>query len=249
MVLYTKRKLYWVLIMGNLRITLCEDEELFAKALADEIRAFFSERKIPVDLIWHGSGEALKKSLSEAPDLLFMDIELGDADGVELVRSIRGDYPNLPVIFLSGLEERVLDGFDVKAFYFLFKRNYTERLSGILEKFLSEYFYAARIMVKEKEGVRVLSRQEICYVEAEDRSTKIHTQDGVFYDSDSFHAFVKQLPAEVFIEVYHCLCVNVDHISRVDADSLLLDSGETVPVSRRKRKSVVEAVMKRLVAG
>ena len=34
--------------MGNLRITLCEDEKLFAKALADEIRAFFSERKIHI---------------------------------------------------------------------------------------------------------------------------------------------------------------------------------------------------------
>jgi len=235
--------------MEKIRIILCEDEELFAKALADEIRAFFSERKIPVDLVWHGSGASLQNSLTEAPDVLFMDIELGDADGVDVVRGIRGKYPNLPVIFLSGMEERVLDGFDVKAFYFLFKRNYRELLSGILEKYLAEYFYAARIMVKEKEGVRVLSRQEICYVEAEDRSTKIHTAEGVFQDSDTFHTFVKQLPAELFIEVYHCLLVNVDHISRVDADSLLLDSGETVPVSRRKRKSVVEAVMKRLVAG
>jgi len=235
--------------MGDLRIVLCEDEEKFAKALAGEIRAFFSERKIPVDLMWHGSGASLRKGLTEEPDLLFMDIELGDTDGVEEVRGIRGKYPNLPVIFLSGLEERVLDGFDVKAFYFLFKRNYRERLSDILEKFLAEYFYAARIMVKEKEGIRVLSRQEICYVEAEDRSTKIHTAEGVFHDSDNFHSFVKQLPADLFIEVYHCLQVNVDHISRVDADSLLLDTGETVPVSRRKRKNVALAVMKRLVAG
>lgn len=235
--------------MGNLKITLCEDEELFAKALAGEIRAFFSEHKIPVELVWYGNGTSLQKSMAEAPDLLFMDIELGDADGVELVRSIRMSHPNLPIIFLSGMEERVLDGFDVKAFYFLFKRNYRERLFGILEKFLSEYFYASRIMVKEKEGVRVLSRQEICYVEAENRSAKIHTAEGVFHDSDTFHAFVKQLPEELFIEVYHCLCVNVDHISRVDADSLLLDTGETVPVSRRKRKSVVDAVMRRLVAG
>ena len=53
----------------------------------------------------------------------------------------------------------------------------------------------------------------------------------------------------MFVEVYHCLYVNVDHISRVDADSLVLDNEETVPVSRRKRKSVVSSVMKRLVAG
>lgn len=236
--------------MGNLRITLCEDEELFAKALEQEIRAFLACKEIEAEINWCGSRQKLQEALAKGlqPDLLFMDIELGDGDGVELVRELREKNRELPVIFLSALEERVLDGYDVKAFYFLFKKDYTTRLPGILEKYLKEYFYASRIMVKEKEGVRVLSRQEICYVEAEDRSTKIHTQNGVFYDSDGFHAFVKQLPADVFIEVYHCLYVNVDHISRVDADSLLLDTGEEVPVSRRKRKSVVEAVMKRLVA-
>ena len=237
--------------MGNLRITLCEDEELFARALEKEIRAFLACKEIEADINWCGSRQKFQAALAKGqqPDLLFMDIELGDGDGVELVRELKEKNRELPVIFLSALEERVLDGYDVKAFYFLFKKDYTTRLPGILEKYLKEYFYASRIMVKEKEGVRVLSRQEICYVEAEDRSTKIHTQNGVFYDGDSFHAFVKQLPADMFIEVYHCLYVNVDHISRVDADSLLLDTGEEVPVSRRKRKSVVEAVMKRLVAG
>ena len=237
--------------MGNLRVTLCEDEELFAKALAEEIRAFLACKEIEADITWCGSRQKLQEALAKGqqPDLLFMDIELGDGDGVELVRELKEKNRELPVIFLSALEERVLDGYDVKAFYFLFKKDYTGRLPGILEKYLKEYYYAARIMVKEKEGVQVLSRQEICYVEAEGRSTKIHAQDGVFNDSDSFHVFVKQLPADVFIEVYHCLYVNVDHISRVDADSLLLDTGEEVPVSRRKRKSVVDAVMKRLVAG
>lgn len=236
--------------MGKLRITLCEDEELFAKALTKEIGAFFAYHKIEAECNWCGSGRKLREVMREdrLPELLFMDIDLGDADGVELVREIRRKHPNIPVIFLSGMEERVLDGYDVKAFYFLFKKDYVNRLPGILKKYLEEYYYADRIVVKEREGVRVLSRQEICYVEAEERSTKIHTRDGVFYDGETFHSFVKQLPEQVFIEVYHCLQVNVDHISRVDADTLLLDTGEVVPVSRRKRKNVISAVMKRLVA-
>lgn len=233
-----------------MRIILCEDEELFARTLAKEIGIILKKQDIEPQITWCGSRERLLTELKDKqePDLLFMDIDLGTSDGVEVVREIRKEYPGLPVVFLSGMEERVLDGYDVKAFYFLFKRDYTTRLPVILEKYLEEYLYANRILVKEREGVRVLLRQEICYVEAEERSTKIHTACGVFYDSETFHSFVKQLPADIFIEVYHCLYVNVDHISRVDADSLLLDTGEVVPVSRRKRKSVVAAVMKRLVA-
>jgi len=236
--------------MGEIRILLCDDEEGFARSLGKEIHTFFTGKGIVPEITWCGSGERLKQELSEhsAPDLLFMDIDLGTADGVNVVKELRAEQPGLPVIFLSGLEERVLDGYDVKAFYFLFKRDYGSRLVGVLERFLSEYFYAGRIAVKDGAGIKMFSLQEICYVEAEGRSTKLHTASGMFFHNEALSGFVKQLPGELFIEVYHCLYVNVDHISRVDADSLLLDTGEEVPVSRRKRKSVVEAVMKRLVA-
>ena len=65
--------------------------------------------------------------------------------------------------------------------------------------------------------------------------------------AEPMHSFAKKLDKEIFAEVYHCIYVNVDYVCRVDADSLLLDNGVVIPVSRRKRKEVMTAVMKRLV--
>ena len=61
---------------------------MFAKALAEEIRAFLACKEIKAEINWCGSRQKLQEALEKGlqPDLLFMDIELGDGDGVELVR-------------------------------------------------------------------------------------------------------------------------------------------------------------------
>ena len=74
-----------------------------------------------------------------------------------------------------------------------------------------------------------------------------HTETGEMHTAEPMHSFAKKLDKEIFAEVYHCIYVNVDYVCRVDADSLLLDNGVVIPVSRRKRKEVMTAVMKRLV--
>lgn len=233
-----------------MRIIICEDDAAFAKALCSEIKTFFDEHKIEAEITWYDNGNMLLEDFDnqKVPDLIFMDIDLGSLDGVEVIKKTRKQNQDVPVIFLTAMEGRVLDGYDVKAFYFLYKKDYADRLKSVLERYVKEYINLKRIMVKDKEGLRLFKVQEICWVEAEERSTIIHTNSGTFTDTDSISSFVKQLPEEFFIEVYHCLYVNVDYISRVDQDSLLLENGETVPVSRRKRKSVLSVVMKRLVA-
>ena len=88
---------------------------------------------------------------------------------------------------------------------------------------------------------------KIYWVESEDRETVLHTETGEMHAAEPMHSFAKKLDKEIFAEVYHCIYVNVDYVCRVDADSLLLDNGVVIPVSRRKRKEVMTAVMKRLV--
>ena len=216
-----------------MNIILCDDERNFAEALREEIKNFFDNKSMQVNITWYGSGEELLKAFEGEKsdvDLLFMDIDLGAYDGVSIVRGFREQGKSFPVIFLSAMEDRVLDGFEVKAFYFLYKKDYKNRLHEILEKYLN-----------------VIYMNKIYWVESEDRETVLHTETGEMHAAEPMHSFAKKLDKEIFAEVYHCIYVNVDYVCRVDADSLLLDNGVVIPVSRRKRKEVMTAVMKRLV--
>lgn len=231
-----------------MRIVMCEDEAGFAGELKKEIEAFFKEQGTECDIVHCESGAQFRETMGQnrLVDLLFMDIHLGDADGVELARELGKNNIKIPTVFLSSMEERIAEGYDVNAFHFLFKRNYKEKLTALLLRFVKEVYQRKTIVLQEHDTAVMLNFTEIYYVESDNRNTAIHTAVSAYQEKSSIQNFAKQLPEELFIEVYHSLYVNIDHIRKVEADSLVLDNDKELPVSRRKRKQLMAAVMRRI---
>lgn len=231
-----------------MNICICEDEKSFADRLYQTLKSLLADRVKDLHVKHFPSGNSFRKNLSEieTSDLLFMDLQLPDADGVELVKLLRDHGCKIPVIFLTGLEDRIVEGYDVNAFHYLFKRNFEEKLPAVLDRFLKEIYLCSEISIKSKGLVMLLNPSDIYYVDADKRNTAVHTASDIFTETTSIQAFAALLPADIFIEVYHALYVNVDHVTKLDSDSLTLDNNETVPVSRRKRKELMSAIMKRV---
>ena len=86
-----------------MNIILCDDERNFAEALREEIKNFFDNKSMQVNITWYGSGEELLKAFEGEKsdvDLLFMDIDLGAYDGVSIVRGFREQGKSFPVRWL-----------------------------------------------------------------------------------------------------------------------------------------------------
>lgn len=229
-------------------LVICEDEPEFAAGLAKELEAIFAQKQVKCRICHCPGGEELRAVVrqEEPIDLLFMDIHLGDADGVELVKELNCGNVKIPTIFLSSLEDRVAEGYDVSAFHFLFKRQYKEKLPVLMERFLNELYQNKSIVLQHHDSMVMLNFTEIYYVEPENRNTAIHTAVSCYQEKSSIQNFAKQLPMELFIEAYHSLYINIDHIRKVNMDSVVLDNDKELPVSRRKRKLLMTAVMRRI---
>ena len=165
---------------------------------------------------------------------------------MELVKELNCGNVKIPTIFLSSLEDRVAEGYDVSAFHFLFKRQYKEKLPVLMERFLNELYQNKSIVLQHHDSMVMLNFTEIYYVEPENRNTAIHTAVSCYQEKSSIQNFAKQLPMELFIEAYHSLYINIDHIRKVNMDSVVLDNDKELPVSRRKRKLLMTAVMRRI---
>lgn len=229
-------------------IVICEDEKGFAEELQNELRTILERKEAECRICYCENGAAFRAKMArgEAVDLLFMDLHLGDADGVELVKELASQSIRIPTVFLSSLEERIAEGYDVNAFHFLFKRNYKEKLPALLERFLNEIYERKTILIQDHDAVVMLQLTEIYYVESDNRNTAIHTAVSTYQEKSSIQNFAKHLPEELFIEAYHSLYINIDHIRKVNADSVELDNDKELPVSRRKRKQLMTAVMRRI---
>ena len=229
-------------------IVICEDEGNFAKELQQELQTILQQKEVECRICYCENGAAFRREMekAEAVDLLFMDLHLGDADGVELVKEQARNSVKIPTVFLSSMEERIAEGYDVNAFHFLFKRNYKEKLPELLERFINEIYERKAIIIQDRDTVVRLQFAEIYYVESDKRNTAIHTALSSYQEKSSIQNFAKQLPEELFIEAYHSLYLNIDHIRKVNPDTVVMDNDKELPVSRRKRTALMNAVMRRI---
>ncbi|MGN1085129.1 MAG: LytR/AlgR family response regulator transcription factor [Lachnospiraceae bacterium] len=132
-------------------LVICEDEPEFAEELKKELTAIFAQKQVECRICYCKSGqEFCAVAEKEEPiDLLFMDIHLGDADGVELVKKMNKSAVKIPTVFLSSLEDRIAEGYDVNTFHFLFKSHYKEKLPALIERFLSEIHHQKTILIQQ----------------------------------------------------------------------------------------------------
>lgn len=232
-----------------MRIAICEDNAVFAKELAAGIQAFFENKNI-VPVIDCYFDEKLVQKISEDAgvyDIVFMDIDLGgQKDGVELCHKLRIYAPLVPIIFITSLENRAIDGYDVDAFGFVVKKAYEEKLPLVLEKLWKQMYETKTLTVTEKSEMHVLPVKDILWIESEGRNSLVHTIHETFMDIRSIQNLAPALSETDFIECFKSVFVNVEKIKSVNADTLILLNDHKLPVSRRSRKGVMLAVMKKV---
>ncbi len=87
--------------MPDANILIVEDEEDLAENLADllELEGYSSK-------ICFSGEEALKEIESALPDIILLDIQLPEIDGVEVLRRVKKSYPTLPVVMVSASSQR-----------------------------------------------------------------------------------------------------------------------------------------------
>ena len=97
--------------MDELQIALCEDDKEELERLMRLIR----EGPVPVKVTAFGSGEAFLQDYRPGLfDMVLMDIYMGGISGVEAVRRLREQEPELPVAFVTSSQDHALDGYRLK---------------------------------------------------------------------------------------------------------------------------------------
>ena len=232
-----------------MKIAICEDESVFAKELATHIQAFFQRKNIEPSITFFADDELVQELGREggAFDIIFMDINLNGAqDGVEISQKIRVHAPNVPIIFITSLENRAIDGYDVDAFSFLVKKKYAEKLPLVLEKLWKQLYETKTLTITEKNEIHVLPMAEILWIESDGRNSLVHTVNATYTDIRSIQNMAGILKDTDFIECFKSIFVNVEKIRSVNTDTITLINDHKLPVSRRSRKAVMLAVMKKV---
>lgn len=162
------------------------------------------------------------------PEVVFLDIEMPELNGIECARKLFDINPKTKIIFATAYEGFMSEAFEVYAFDYLMKpfdiarlNSSLERIEAIQEKDDSERKEIKvkntnnKIMIKNKEGVLFLDCNDIIIIQREDRKTIIYTKKDKYSTSESLAHIEERIDPRVFLRSHKSYIINISKITNV----------------------------------
>lgn len=231
--------------MKELTIALCDDDPVFRRAMAEALVHCFAAHGTAVQIEESGSARELLLLLGHrSADLLFLDIDMPQTDGIDLGRRLRELGCTADIIYVSNLDERVYEIFSVHPWSYIRKSRFSQELPAVIGEYVQTLRQrVGQIMLQDIEGqVRVFGPEDILYVEAAGKIQKLllGSEPQPFLVRIALHDLEQQMTPLGFIRVHKGFLVNYRCIRKITSRSVTLDSGLELPIGRDRLKQARE---------
>lgn len=176
-------------------------------------------------------------------DLLFLDINLGEMSGIQLLEVIK---PNCPVIITTAYQEYALKGFELNVTDYLMKPFTFERFYQAVEKARAGTQMVvsqekAFIFVKTEHRLEKVMLDDIQYIEGMRDYRRLHLSDKSIMTLQTFTEFEKILPPQKICRIHKSYMVSISKITSIEKDRVLI-AGKRLPISETYKKSFLDII-------
>ncbi len=237
-----------------MRIAICDDE----KHQIEIIKEYLSEAlgNLPYTIVEANSGEELiEKCQNENLDLIFLDIEMKELNGIETGKHMRELNKDAVIVFVTGFKDYALKAFEIRAFDYIIKPLTKKKFNiffNDVKKRMKEIQFRhekdQRLLVKSKSLMVELEYDDIVFFEKSGHQIVVHVneKEPVSYYS-SFKELKEVLGEGMFVQCHQGYIINMDFVASY-RDKVLTLKGEygQLPVSKSFVKIVKSAIERRL---
>lgn len=218
-----------------MNIAICDDENYWRETLTDDIKKYKTSRHIDIFFDYFSDGVSLAKCKKKF-DIIFMDYQMNDLNGIETARQIRKSNNNCIIIFVSAFPNAALDAFEVNAFRFLAKPIDRKKLFGSLDDFLKAE-KSDFLILNTHNGTIKIKESDIIYCESMQKHTIIHTANGSSEISVNLREIENKLSKDKFFRCHKAYVVSFYHIRSYSNTDMIFDNGEKAYISRKRLSS------------
>lgn len=232
------------------KFAICDDEPLMIRELSAYLAGYMGERSITDYSVSCFSGGHALLETGDHFDVIFLDIQMAEPDGMETARLLRRRGEHSLLVFVTVLKELVFDAFQVEAYDYLLKPLETARFKRTMDRILRTLEQrAAGIVIQRGTGCQVVPLSDILYCEVLGRKVYLHKQDGDVID---YYDRLESLEHRVdgrFFRCHRSYLVNLDYVRGYQGGWIMLPREERIPVSRLRERELTGALLRHMKEG
>lgn len=225
-----------------IRVAICDDFPETVTQVNEYLVEYQQLRDVKLDIKSFYNAEELWEYLRRNPcDLIILDIELVEMNGVELGHLIRTELKDniIKIVYISAKNCYDRQLFDVQPLNFLQKPIDKEKLFKMVDLTAELLSSRDRVFVFEsKQGTFRMKFNDILYFESFDHYFKIETKSGDYEFKSTLAEIMEQISDSRFIQVHRSYIINYDNTSHIKYEEITMLNGDVISISRDRRKEV-----------
>lgn len=216
-----------------LQLAICDDEKIYRNDLKKIIRTELDLSGIEYHITEFSSGEELLNGIKETDlQIIFLDIEMKELDGICTAKKLREQKNTAVIIFVTSYPDFVFQGYEVRALNYIVKPYEPEKIRSVLHTALEELELTSEkyYIIEQRNGTIRVPLDSIKYFTSDRRMIHVVT-DSVTYDFYDKLSDLEARLSEAFVRIHNRYLIHLKYLDQIDGNTAIVD-GEALPISR-----------------
>ena len=228
-----------------LQIAICDDEQFYREKIEKLLKKYFQVNDLQYEIHTFSSGKEFLEQCENNVrfDIVFLDINMEEVDGIQTAMTIRSFHSNTFIVFVTAFIDYALEGYKVNAVRYLMKDTLDLALGECMTAIMQK-MEIAQVTFSFLEGEQRLYTDNILYVESKGHKSIFYYMKSelvTYHIYDKLDAVERKMEGYGFLRLHKSYLVNMKHIRRISNYTASLDTGEELPVPRLRFQAVKEA--------
>lgn len=228
----------------QMQFALCDDNHAFLNILGEAISRHCAYKDWSCSISRFSSPEKLLQADLESIQVVFLDIDMPQINGLDVAKQLHRDYPELIIVFVTAFLKYAPAGYWVNAFRYLLKNQLEEELPLCLDSIWEKLFvYQDSIPIRQPEQTVHMRLLDIVYFEGTPlRRVLLHTTQQKQPQAciGKLGDYETQLTQRGFLRIQKSYLVNMLHIVKIKSYKATLDTGEVLTVSEQNYSQICQ---------
>lgn len=221
-----------------IRIAVVEDSKDDTLNFRHFIEKYEEENKCTFDVRYFSSGVVFLEEYHAEFDIIFMDIDLPEMNGIDVSKKLRERDSEVVLIFLTNLAKYAIKGYSVNAFDFVAKPITYYSFSTMLARAVKKCSYGkgVDVTINNAGSIVKVSIDQVAYIEVYNHQLVFHTDKGDYPQWGSLSSIEEEYIGYGFAKGNSSQLINLRRVSAISGSQVNLDNGKVIYLSRSQKK-------------